>query len=84
MTLALRSHAIVDHNHAITLQAPELRPMGLPGTVLRNGSAEKSVIGTCASCGYLTFRTQAVQNNIVPPNVKILRSQRLQPMDTAL
>lgn len=26
MTLALRGHAIVDHNHAITLQAPELRP----------------------------------------------------------
>jgi hypothetical protein len=26
MTLALRSHAIVDHNHVITLQAPELRP----------------------------------------------------------
>ena len=26
MTLALRSHAVVDHNHAITLQSPELRP----------------------------------------------------------
>ena len=26
MTLALRSHAIVDHNQVITLQAPELRP----------------------------------------------------------
>ena len=26
MTLALRSHAVVDHNHVITLQAPELRP----------------------------------------------------------
>jgi hypothetical protein len=26
MTFALRSHAVVDHNHAITLQAPELRP----------------------------------------------------------
>ena len=26
MTLALRNYAVVDHNHAITLQAPELRP----------------------------------------------------------
>lgn len=26
MTLALRSHAVVDHNHVITLQSPELRP----------------------------------------------------------
>ena len=26
MTLALRSHAVVDQNHVITLQAPELRP----------------------------------------------------------
>ncbi len=26
MTLALRSHAVVDGNHAITLQIPELQP----------------------------------------------------------
>lgn len=26
MTLALCGHAVVDRNHAITLQAPELRP----------------------------------------------------------
>jgi len=26
MTLALRSHAVVDGNHAIMLQIPELRP----------------------------------------------------------
>lgn len=26
MTLPLRGHAIVDHDHAITLKAPELRP----------------------------------------------------------
>ena len=26
MTLALRSHAVVDHNHAIILKAPELCP----------------------------------------------------------
>lgn len=26
MTLALRSHAVVDNNHAITLQTPELNP----------------------------------------------------------
>ena len=26
MTLALRSYAVVDGNHAITLQIPELRP----------------------------------------------------------
>lgn len=26
MTLALRSYTVVDHNHLITLQAPELRP----------------------------------------------------------
>lgn len=26
MTLALRGHAVVDGNHAITLQIPELRP----------------------------------------------------------
>ncbi|KAB2935685.1 MAG: hypothetical protein F9K25_02965 [Candidatus Contendobacter sp.] len=26
MTLALRSHAVVDRNHAITLQVPDLHP----------------------------------------------------------
>ena len=26
MTLVLRRHVVVDHNHVITLQAPELRP----------------------------------------------------------
>jgi hypothetical protein len=34
MTLALRSYAVVDRDHAITLQAPELRPSDRVETIV--------------------------------------------------
>lgn len=34
MTLTLHSHAVIDQKHAITLQAPELRPGDRVGVII--------------------------------------------------